>query len=197
MYYNSSSKTFRCGVNGSFQDCAQGFDSTNTAAGTTKNGNTAGLQTIASSASIPANYCAQGRNIDIWANGIFSTTTTAQPIAFTMQLGGTTVGVASTAYTPTASLTNAGWNMEFHLICDSAPGASANVNGEGHVEMLPVTTALNSNAAEMIPMYTAGTYAPNTFATNGALTLTLSATFTGTTSASNTITVNQFIVQGQ
>ena len=195
MYYNATSNTFRCGVNGAWQDCAVGFDYANVAAGTTINGNTAGLQTLGATGSVPANYCTAGRDIHIFANGIYTTTTTAQPISFTIQMGTTSIGVSSSAFTPGNGITNAAWTLDYHIICNAAPSGSSAVTGEGFVTMYPTPSA-NTSALESIPLFTTS-YATTNVATNAAQAIKVGATFTGTANAANTIVYNQYIVNAQ
>ena len=195
MYYNQASNSFRCGVNGAWQDCAVGLDSANTTTASVT-GSTTGLQTLATSATIPANYCTAGRDIDIIANGIYSSAATAQPIVFTIQLGTTTIGVTSTAFTPPASQTNAAWDLQYQIICNAAPGASVAVTGEGFATIFPAASA-NTAALEVLPMETTTTTTTTGIATNGTLATKLGVTFTGTASATNKVQYNQFIVKGE
>ena len=197
MYYNVTSGTFRCG-NGpgsTYQDCAVGFDYSNVST-TAVNGNTTGIQLLSSAATLPANYCTSGRDVQIIANGIYSTTTTAQPLSFNIELGTTTIGVSSTAFTPGISLTNAAWTLQFQIICNAAPGASVAVTGEGYATIFPAAST-NTAALEVIPMETTTTTTTSAIATNGTLAVKLGVTFTGTASTLNTIQVNQFIAKGE
>jgi hypothetical protein len=190
MYYNSSLGSFRCGQAGSWTNCIGGLISSNTAASTALTGSTTGVQSFSSTSSIPANYCVSGRVINVTASGILTSTTTAQPINFTLKLGATQVSGTTVALTPAASLTSRGWQMQFQMICDAAPGASSAVTGEGWVN-LPGTTSTAADQTSDIP------YVATNIATSSAQTLTINATFTGTASASNTITLEQLIVNGE
>jgi hypothetical protein len=199
MYYSAYNGTFRCGVAGAWQDCAVGFGYANTATGTTITGATTGLQSLGSTGSMPANFCTAGKIITITANGIYSTTTTAQPMTFVIRVGGTSIGVTSTAFTPAVSITNAAWTLSYQIICDAAPSASSAVNGQGYIRLYPVAStniATNGAALEEIPLFTTS-FTTTNVNTSTADAINIGVTYTGTASASNKISFNQFIVQAQ
>lgn len=188
MYYNTSSNRFRCYENGAWENCVGSLATSNTST-SSLNGATTGIQNFGTTSSIPANYCTQGRVIHIVANGILTTTTTAQPIAFTVRLGSTTIGVASAASTPTASITNRGWKLDYYIICTAALGSSVAVRGEGSAQYFNTTTT----SVQLDMAASATTTGINTTTAN---TINISVTFTGTASASNTMTLEQLVVQG-
>jgi hypothetical protein len=190
MYYNSFTGSFRCGQAGAWTNCIGGLMSSNVAASTALTGATTGAQNFTTTSSIPANYCVSGRVINLTANGILSTAATAQPISFAVKLGTTQIGSASVALTPAASLTGRGWTMEYHIICDAAPSAASAVTGQGW-SSLPGTTATAADQASDLP------FLATNAATNAAQTINISATFTGTANATNTMTLEQLIVSGE
>jgi len=191
MYYSTAFKEFRCGVGGIWSSC-NGFVASNNAIASAFNGNSTSEQVWTPGTNItantgqtyqlPANYCVAGRTIWLHADGIYSTTTTAESINLKVKIGATVLG-ATGANTPTASMTGQHWHSDFNIICLSATSAI----GEGYatVGTSTLTTTgywpMQNVAAVTIP--------------SAASNLTMSVTFGGTTSASNTITLQQLIVR--
>jgi hypothetical protein len=191
MYYNSAKGQFRCGESGSWVECVGGLLSSNTANSTTLNGSTLTIQNFSTTSSIPASYCTQGRVIHIVANGITNSSSTTQPESFSVRLGSTPtqVGGASTGYNTFTGVLG-GWGIDFYLICNAAPSASSAVNGQGWARVPQPAVA---SPYQMSGMFSTTT---TNFATNAALPITISVTFGGTASATNTIYLTQLIVTG-
>ncbi len=189
MYYSTATGAFRCYQEGAWHNCLGGALSSITADSTTRNGNTAGAQNFSTTYTMPANYCTQGRVVHLGVTGIYSSTTTAQPMSFTVKLGTTAISAGSATITPAASQTNATWVMDYTFTCRAAPSASSAVYGQGDINMQTSATATTSQ--------TIASATPTTgvnVATNAAQAVTLAVTFTGTASVSNTITIKQMLV---
>lgn len=186
MYYNSSSKAFRCYSNGNWRSCAAGvvFANTSVPAGNTV-ANTVTETNFASNYSIPANDCQPGRVYKVTAQGVYGTTTTAPTLNIRVKLG-TTALVATGAQTTTISMTNREWRVEFQFICIST-GAAGTVEAGGAFTRF--TSAIASVLWEM-----SNTAVVPSINTTTAQTLQISAQF-GTANAANTITMRQLIVE--
>jgi hypothetical protein len=104
-----------------------------------------------------------------------------------MRLGSTTIGTASAAITAGSSVTNQAWSVDFYFICDAAPATSAAIEGQGFAHVYT-----SSTAASDASMAGTGTTNVNT---NANQAINLNVTWSAA-SASNTITVRQFIVTG-
>lgn len=190
MYYNSAFGAFRCGVNGAWVNCA-GQAITNTAIASAYNGSSTSEQVWTPGTNInanggqtyvlPANYCTAGRVYEVVANGVYSTTTTAESLVFKVKLG-TTVAGATTTVTPPASQSGLQWSTQFDIMCESATSAIA--EGQTTIAGSSLTSTqyapMTNSAAVTIP-------STSTF-------ITMSVTFAGTTSSSNTVTLQQLIV---
>ena len=138
---------------------------------------------------IPANYLYPGAALRVMAHGRFSNTGTP-----TLILGVYWGGVAGTklaatgATTTTTGATNWPWRLEATIIC-RAVGSSGSLITTGRVN---IASSLTSFATD-IPIDAAATAAV-TVDTTSAKALTIGAQW-GTSSASNTLTVHQFIVE--
>lgn len=136
---------------------------------------------------LPANYLREVSHLYVWASGIFSNTSTP-----TLTLGLYYGAVAGTALATTGAVTTttaasaAVWTLEA-LIDVRADGSSGTAECVGKVTGLSGTGFIGTNS---LPATTAGTASIDTTA---AKALTLGATW-GTNSASNTLTVKQFVV---
>jgi hypothetical protein len=189
IYYSASTGNFRCGESGAWTNCIGGLISSNTAASATLNGNSNDVQSFSDTSSIPANYCVQGRVINVTASGIMTTTSSSQPLSFMIKLGNTQISGSSIYLTPSSSLTNRGWQMQFQIICDSKPSNNSSLTGQGWI-ILPGTTATSSDQTSDIP------YVATNVDTTTAQTLSVNASFGGTANSGNTITLEQLIVNG-
>ena len=194
MYYNSSTGTFRCYQAGTWQNCIGGALYTTVADSTTVNGSVTTVQDLSTSYSMPANYCTAGRVIHLYASGITTSTTTAQPIRFSVRIGGTAVTSQANNYTPAASMANLGWVADASFTCRAAPSAASVVMASGSVIGQTSTTATVAGTAN--PMGPASATGVN-IATNAAQTVTLAVQFSGTASAANTLTLKQLYVNAE
>jgi parallel beta-helix repeat protein len=191
MYYNSATGNFRCYQEGAWQNCMGGGLYSTTADSTTINGSTVGSQTLNTSYTMPANYCTAGRVIHLSAGGVTSSTTTAQPISFAVAIGGTVIGTTAATYTPTNNQTNDAWWIDYTFTCRAAPSASSAVYGQGIV-----TTQLTPTSTGVVTPIVPSNFAGVNVATNASAAITLNVTYTGTTSASNTLTLKQLLING-
>jgi hypothetical protein len=198
LYYNASKGSLRCGVAGVWEDCIGGL-LTSATSSTSVHTCTTACAALATY-TIPANYCVQGRVITINASGSVSTTSTPK-MQFQVLLGATVLG-RSAAVTPTSALSNNFWRVDLTIVCDSAVGASTTITSEGTITIDSTGATITSanvlplgNVAQGTITYTGQTGSFSGIATNGSLTLTLVPYF-GTSSASNSFTIQQFNVTG-
>lgn len=185
MYYNATSRTMRCAQGSIWISCVGGLVAVNTSipAGNIV-ANTAAETNFASNWNMPADYCTQGRTIRWTAQGTYSTTGTP---SLTLRLkGGTTTLAATPAVTTGSGVTDREWRIEGQTICNAAPAAAAATETQGFADIFAAATAATS--AEMVNTATTN------LATNGALTLQISAQW-GAADPANTITLRQFIVE--
>jgi hypothetical protein len=190
IYYNSSTGNFRCGESGTWTNCIGGLISSNTSASASLDGSISGSQSFSDISSIPANYCVQGRVINVTASGLMTTTSTAQPVSFSLKLGNNQISGESVALTPSSDLTNRGWQMQFQIICDANPSSSSAVTGQGWI-ILPGSSANSADQTSDIP------YVATNLPTNTAQNLSINASFGGSATAGNSVTLEQLIVSGQ
>ncbi len=192
MYYNASTGNFRCGVAGSWENCIGGL-LTSSSPGTAQASCTTACSAIATGTSMyPANYCVAGRIIDITANGVYSSTNASPTLALSVYIGtnaakasDTLLGAAGVAITAGAATaqTNDGWSLNVQIYCVSTTSMWV----EGGTEIVTSTTGIVFRS-QIAP--TAATTVTNT-----TQNLYIFPAW-GTSSASNTITCTQFIVQG-
>jgi hypothetical protein len=185
MYYNSSSRNFRCFVSGAWRNCIGGvvFANTSVPGGNTIT-NTTTETNFASNYSIPANDCQPGRVYRVTANGVYSTPAGAGTMDIRLKFG-TTVLTAHEADPSSNSTTNF-WNATFDVICITA-GGSGTVEASGYTQLHDS----NTNIASFVGSDNTTTITTDT--TTGQ-TLQISAQW-GTASASRTITLRQLIIE--
>ncbi|HET9174066.1 MAG TPA: hypothetical protein VFN56_02155 [Candidatus Saccharimonadales bacterium] len=189
MYYNATTHTFRCGVDGSWQSCT-GLLYANTSNSAANNNCTSNCTAFSTSAAIPANYCQPGRVIKLFAAGYFSSVATPS----NLQLGvyyGTDASTAANdtllgTLPPAASVTSASNNyfqLNFNMICFS----TSSVQSGG---ILNIQTGAASAGMSALPMSsTSGT----TISSNTAKNLYVFPIWDNA-STSNTATLTQFTV---
>lgn len=197
MYYNSNTGNFRCYNAGAWQNCVGGLISSNTAASSAVSNCTSACAAFNLNSPIPANYCQPGRVITITASGVFSNAAATTPgLALGVYYGtdasvrgnDALIGTVSPSLVPTsAGLTNAGWRLEFTIICFS----TTSMNGQGRFMITSNATAGSINAVTAIM----GTNANSTVTSTSNKNLYLFPTWSAA-SASNTITLQQLIVTG-
>ncbi len=195
MYYNSNTGNFRCYNSGAWQNCVGGLLSSNTAVSSAINTCTNACASFSTNAAIPANYCQPGRVIRILANGVYSaasgvtlafgmyygTDASNRGSANNVQIGGTSFAAGPSG----SSVTNAGWSVDFTIVCFSA----TSMNGQGQA-IISVSNSATTAAIAYMPAS-----ASNTVVSTSNKNLYLYPTFSAS-AAGNTATVQQFVVQG-
>jgi hypothetical protein len=187
MYYNSSSKSFRCYQNGAWRSCIGGLVASNTSipAGNTITAATSNGSEIlfSSNYAIPAGDCQPGKVYRVTARGQYSTSAITSPtLTLAVKLGGTAIGTTGNA--TSAGMSNRLWAINFNITCFTI-GASGTVEGLGvHRRFTSVTNEADSE------MNTGTT----TFDNSGSMTLQVGATWSSN-AANNSVTLRQFIVE--
>ena len=189
MYYNATTHTFRCGVDGTWQSCS-GLMYANSSNSSANNNCSSNCGAFSTSASVPANYCQTGRVIRLIANGYFSSQSSPSNIQFGLYYG-TDSSTASNdtllgSLSPAESVTSASNNffqMNFNLICFST--SSMQVAGT-----LNLQTGTSAAGMTAVPM--ASTSA-TTVASGSAKNLYIFPIW-DTATTSNTATMTQLIV---
>ncbi len=192
MYYNASTGNFRCGVAGSWENCIGGLLTSSSPQSAQASCTTACGAIATGTSMFPANYCVAGRVIHIIATGVYSSTATSPTLALSVYLGtnaakasDTLLGAAGTAATAGAATaqTNDGWSLDVYLYCVS----STSVWVQGGTELLTSTAGatfrsqISATAATTITNTTQNLYIFPAWSAN---------------SATNTITCDEFIIQG-
>jgi hypothetical protein len=193
IYYNSVDESFRCGENGVWRSCLGGLVNSSTGASsavsatTTKTNFTGGIN---NQYTMLANDCQPGVVYLIKAQGVYSNSPTASTLTFDLTDGGTSTNLVASGAIPTvASASNAGWELNAQIICDTT-GSSGTAEVQGDV-MVSSSTAGAGNSTNTGLMANSGTVTLNTTTTN---TLAIAVTW-GANTPGNTITMRQFIVQ--
>jgi trimeric autotransporter adhesin len=187
MYYNATNRTFRCGVDGSWQNCG-GLLYANTSNSSAVNNCSNNCAAFNKSAPIPANYCQAGRVIKLSAAGYFSSQATASNLQFGVYYG-TDSATASNdtllgSLTPAATVTSAS-NNYFQMIFNITCFSTSTMQSSG-----TLTIQNGSSGAGMLtlPMFSiSGT----TVVTSSAKNIYIFPVW-DTASTSNTITLSQF-----
>lgn len=157
--------------------------------GTVPGGNTvastAAETAFTSSYTVGANTLSVGSVIRIKLFGVYSTALVAPTLAIKVKVGGTLVLTTGTISTLVGSDTNVGWTLEGALVV-TAIGASGTLECQGLAELdTAATTGLLVNMTN--------TAAVGSIDTTVGEAITVTATW-GTSSASNTITLRQMLV---
>jgi hypothetical protein len=189
MYYNATTHTFRCGVDGTWQSCS-GLMYANSSNSSANNNCSNNCGAFSTSASVPANYCQTGRVIRLIANGYFSSQSSPSQIQFGLYYGtdSSTAGNDTLlgSLSPAESVTSASNNffqMNFNLICFST--SSMQVAGT-----LNLQTGTSAAGMTAVPM--ASTSA-TTVSSGSAKNLYVFPIW-DTATTSNTATMTQLIV---
>lgn len=186
MYYNSSLQEFRCYANGAWWPCRDAV----TANTSVPAGNTivnTNVETIfASNATIPANECKSGKVYRITAAGNYGTVGLTPPTLIIRLKFGSTNIIATAANATSSGMNGRQWVLNAAVICQTAPSATATVEGQGWIT--PSTSAVAAANWEF------DSTSPVTVDTTVAQTVQLSAQFSSA-NAANTITLRQFIME--
>lgn len=137
---------------------------------------------------IPANFLYPGAALRVTASGRFSTTATPTLLlgVYYGAVAGTALGTTG-AITTTSGVTNVPWRLEALIICRTI-GSSGSLFTQGMVHGISGTVGVS-----VVPI-PASAPAAVTVDTTAAKTLTIGAQW-GTSSASNTITLHQMLVE--
>ncbi len=187
MYYNSNTGNFRCFQGGAWVNCiGSAIAATTSTAAATCTTACGAIATITSGWT--ANYCSAGHVFHLYASGVYSTTG-IPTLAVGVYLGtnaalasDTLLGGGSNTLT-TTSVTGLGWEFDGYIVCNS----TTSVFIHGNFSLLTSTTT----GATQVLKITAGSA---TTITNATQNVYIFPTW-GTSSASNTITCNQVILQ--
>ena len=151
MYYNVTTKSMRCGVDGTWTNC-NSLLYANTSASSANNNCTNNCSAFSTTASIPANYCQPGRVMDLYASGTFSSQSSASNLQFGVYYGtdGTTASNDTLlgTLTPQATVTSASNNyfqMNDHITCFST--TTMQIGG-----LLSIQTGSSGSGMLMLPM---------------------------------------------
>ncbi|HET7320231.1 MAG TPA: hypothetical protein VFI84_01430, partial [Candidatus Saccharimonadales bacterium] len=125
MYYNATTRSFRCGVAGAWQNC-NGLLYANTSNSSANNNCSSGCSAFSTVAAVPANYCQAGRVIKMAAAGYFSSAATPSNLQFGVYYGtdsstatnDTLLGTLPPAATVTSASNNS-FSLNFNIICFS------------------------------------------------------------------------------
>lgn len=193
IYYNATSRSFRCGMNGVWRSCIGGLVNSSTAASSavaatvTKTNFTGGTN---NSYTTLANDCQPGVVYNVTAQGVYSNSITASTLTFALTVDGTSTNLVASGAIPTvASASNAGWGISAQIICDTT-GTSGTVEVQGEAMVSSNTASAGVSAATGL-MANSTTQTLNTTTTH---TLALAVTW-GANTSGNTATMRQFIVQ--
>lgn len=189
MYYNSTTNAFRCSVDGAWENCNSLLYS-NTSASSANNNCSNNCVAFSNSASVPANYCQAGRVIDIYANGYFSSLSTASTLQFGVYYGtdssiasnDTLIGTLSPAATVTSASNNY-YQMNYSITCFS----TSSMQSGG---LLDIQTASSGSGVLDLPM---GASSTTTVVSSSAKNLYIFPVWS-TASTSNTATLSQLTV---
>lgn len=132
MYYNATTRSFRCGVASNWQNC-NSLLYANTSTSSANNNCSNNCSAFSTNTAIPANYCQSGRIIKVFAAGYFS----SQASSSNLQLGvyyGTDSNTAANntllgSLTPATAVTSANNNyfqMNFTINCFSTSTMQSN-----------------------------------------------------------------------
>lgn len=188
MYYNNTTHTFRCGVDGSWQSCT-GLLYANTSNSSANNNCTNNCSAFSVSAPIPANYCQTGRVLRIVANGYFSSLATPSNLQFGIYYGTSSTSAASDTLigtlSPAMSVTSASSNffqINDNVICFS----TSSMQSQG-------TVGIQTTGGGGLTVVPIGSTGGTTVSTTGANNLYIFPIW-DTASTSNTATLTQLMV---
>jgi hypothetical protein len=200
MYYNTSSKSFRCGQNGAWVAC-DGPVYTEHASGGTPSGDTLSNWTSSKAFSdiytSPANDCQPGVTYMITAAGYFDTASTAPTYTFYLYYGGDMVQTGGMSGSSWSNITSgAGWQMNAQIVCEATgSGTSGKIDVEGVTSVMNTRSGgANNGVTALTGNMTNGNtgYAGVDTTIPNSIKVQVSC---NTASTSNSVTMTQFIVQ--
>lgn len=189
MYYNATTRSFRCGVANGWQNC-NSLLYANTSASSANNNCSNNCAAFTTTAAIPAFYCQPGRVIKVFASGFFSSQATTSNLQLGMYYGTDSNTAANNTLlgtlTPAASVTSASNNyfqMNFNITCFS----TSTMQSSG---TLSIQTGSSSAGLLTLPM---GSTGGTTVVTSSTKNLYIFPIW-DVASTSNTATLSQFTV---
>lgn len=187
MYYNTNTGNFRCYTATKWNNCGGLMLSTTNSATITSCTTACGPVATAPSVWVP-DFCTVGRVVHMYASGVYGATATAT-LSLSLYIGTSTtkasdtvLGAVANTITP-GGATAYGWEFDGYIICNS----TTSVVVHGTTSFL-VNPTVGDTVDSKIYTTTA------TAITNTAQSLYLFPTWSAS-SATNTITANQFIVE--
>jgi hypothetical protein len=189
MYYNATTREFRCGVAGAWQNCS-GLLYSNTSKSAAVSNCSNNCAAFNTAGAIPANYCQAGKVVKLAAAGYFSSQASASNLQFGVYYG-TDGSVAANdtligSLTPAVSVSSASNNyfqMDFNIHCFS----TSSMQAEGTANIQVGSAAAGMTAVPMNA--TSGT----TVVSSSAKNLYIFPIW-DTATSSNTATITQFSV---
>jgi hypothetical protein len=192
MYYNATTRSFRCGVAGAWETC-NGLLYSNSSASSADSNCTNNCAAFSTAAAVPANYCQTGRVIKILGDGYYSTDSNGDSLQFGVYYGSSATSASSdtligtlTPSTSTISASNYYFQINYNIICYS----TSSISGEGTLSIQ--TTGSNTTSLAVLPIASTST---TTVVTNIANNLYIFPIW-GTAGTSDTATLTQMIVNG-
>lgn len=186
MYYNATTRSMRCGVAGSWQNC-NSLLYANTSASSANNNCSNNCTAFSTNAAIPANYCQPGRVMDLYASGAFSSQSSASNLQFGIYYGTDSTTASNDTLlgtlTPAATVTSASNNyfqMNAHITCFST--TTMQIGG-----LMSIQTGSSASGMLMLPM---GSPTGTTVVSSSAKNLYIFPVW-DVASASNTATLSQ------
>lgn len=197
MYYNGSTKSFRCYQNAAWHACSGGALYTQSAVpGTDAVSNTTTNTAFAESYTIPGNDCASGRHYRVTASGNFTTTSGTNTMALSLFWGATTILTTPTLTLPASMVTaGASWVFSGDIQCYAPnPSATGLISTSGLITFTNSTTGATIVNGIALLSNNSGTSAI-TLDTTASAALTMRAKWS-VASSSNTIVLRQYTIEG-
>ena len=192
MYYNATTRTFRCGVTAVWETCT-GLLYSNASPSSAVNNCTNNCAAFSTSAAVPANYCQTGRVIKVLGDGYYSTDSTGSSLQFGIYYGSSSSSAGSdtligtlTPATSTVSASNYYFQINYNIICFS----TSSMQGEGTLSIQ--TSPASTTSLEVLPI---ASTTSSTVITNTANNLYIFPIW-GTASTGDDVTLTQMAVNG-
>ena len=195
MYYNSTTHSYRCYTNSTWNECGGGRYSQSNQGAQSGNSPPAGDSitgttptTFSDTYTVPANDCVPGRSYRITAGGLFTTNSGNQPFNITLMWGSTTIAntESGNATTPGATATNENWYLTAIVTCYTNFSGTMSAEARGSMVLTQSATSMPDVAA--LRNNTTG----QVITTNSAQTLGLRMTWGST---GDTIVLRNFVVE--
>lgn len=179
IYYNATSKTFRCGEAGVWVSCIGGILTASTEVNSTV-ANTTTETAFSKTFTIPEGYCATGRVLRVSGYGLFSGKS-GDSLTVRIKLASTTIATTQ-ATNFSSNWTAQGWTTSFTIMCPEDSGTGKTLTTQGMF-----TFAGDKN--QQLP------YTTSSIDTDTDQELSITAQWSAADTG-NTITLNSFILEG-